>query len=333
MASLTRRSKRRLGLTVSLAGLALSGLVAAGLMAQPSRARPVTAQAVAQATPAISSGDAPAGFWEGTDSSYMPVSGRPYHEPVIGGTYGGYIGMAGNWAAWQHCGGKIVWSKADAAAARTNLVTYHSGIGAGAYWFMAGPGVDPHYNGTYAEAYAWGQAQAKAALAAIRSQTPRINYQVVFEDVELPGNAPAYTPAQDNGWTSVYTSPCSGRVRIHSVAAHVNRGDFNGFAAYLTANSRYKVGVYSAPGIWRAIFGTGSDSMIPNTYEWTYTANTRSLSNPPYGWHLGRSSVSAQFFGGQTSNSKYALMWQWSGGGGSYNGHGDFDQIDVSRTP
>ncbi len=33
------------------------------------------------------------------------------------------------------------------------------------------------------------------------------------------------------------------------------------------------------------------------------------------------------------SDSKYALMWQWSGGGGSNNGHGDFHQIDASRTP
>jgi hypothetical protein len=30
-------------------------------------------------------------------------------------------------------------------------------------------------------------------------------------------------------------------------------------------------------------------------------------------------------------SSKYALMWQWSGGGGVTNGHGDFDQIDVAR--
>jgi len=26
-------------------------------------------------------------------------------------------------------------------------------------------------------------------------------------------------------------------------------------------------------------------------------------------------------------------MWQWSGGGGSNNGYGDFDQIDANRTP
>ena len=27
---------------------------------------------------------------------------------------------------------------------------------------------------------------------------------------------------------------------------------------------------------------------------------------------------------------KYAVMWQWSGGGGTYNGYGDFDQIDTN---
>jgi len=26
-------------------------------------------------------------------------------------------------------------------------------------------------------------------------------------------------------------------------------------------------------------------------------------------------------------------MWQWSGGGGTWNGFGDFDQIDGGRTP
>jgi hypothetical protein len=289
----------------------------------------------AQAASVTAASDAPAGFDFGTDSSNIAIPGKgPYQEPAIGGTYDGYIGMIGNWAHWQGCGGIIVWSKADAADARTDLVTYHSGIGTGAYWFMAGPGVDPNYNGTYSEAYAWGQAQAKAALAAIRAQTPRINYQVVFEDVEEPGNAPNYTPAPDNGWKSVYTSACSGRTRSGSVAAHVDRGDFNGFAAYMTANSRYKVGVYSAPSIWQGIFGTGADSLIPNTYEWTYNADTSSLSSPPYGWHLvGHPSIAAQFFGGQTSASKYALMWQWSGGGGTRNGYGDFDQIDVARTP
>jgi len=26
-------------------------------------------------------------------------------------------------------------------------------------------------------------------------------------------------------------------------------------------------------------------------------------------------------------------MWRWSGGGGTFNGHGGFDQIDANRAP
>jgi hypothetical protein len=156
---------------------------------------------------------------------------------------------------------------------------------------------------------------------------------VVFADIELPGRAPAYTPAPDNGWNSVYTSPCSGTVRIGYVPVSIDRSELNGFAAYLTGHSRDKVGVYSAPDIWADIFGTGAASLIPNTYEWTYESFTSSLTHHPYGWCLPGTSRCARFFGGQTSASPYALLWQWSGGGGSDNGYGDFDQIDGARTP
>jgi hypothetical protein len=106
----------------------------------------------------------------------------------------------------------------------------------------------------------------------------------------------------------------------------------NGFAGYVTAHSSYKPGVYSAPGIWASIFGTGSASKIP-WYEWTYTGDTSSLANRPSAWCLKGTSTCAQFFGGQTSSSSTALEWQWSGGGGTSNGVGDFDQIDGLRTP
>jgi len=44
-------------------------------------------------------GDTPAGFWYGTDSTTVTITGpAPYRVPVIGGYYGGYVGMAGNWA-------------------------------------------------------------------------------------------------------------------------------------------------------------------------------------------------------------------------------------------
>jgi hypothetical protein len=115
------------------------------------------------------------------------------------------------------------------------------------------------------------------------------------------------------------------------VPAAVDRTEFNGFAAYLTAHSKYKTGVYSSPLIWPSIFGTGKNASIPNTYEWTYSPETARLSSPPGGWCLRGSATCAQFFGGQSSSSKYALVWQWSGGGGVRNAYGDFDQIDVAR--
>ncbi|MGN6791281.1 MAG: hypothetical protein ACTHJW_02705, partial [Streptosporangiaceae bacterium] len=206
-------------------------------------------------------GDTPPGFWFGTDSFTMSVTGTgPYNEPLIGGSYGGYTGMAGNWAHWQGCSGKLVWSTTNANQASTNLSTYHKGVGTGVYWFMAGPGVDPNYNGTVSQATTWGQQQAARTLADIGTG---VQYPVVWMDVELPGNAPQYTPAPDNGWNNVYTAPCSGTVKTQHISAAVDRAVLDGYAAYLTAHSSYKAGVYSAPPAWRAIFGTGSAAQIP----------------------------------------------------------------------
>ena len=276
-------------------------------------------------------GDSPPGFWYGTDSTQMAVTGTgPYKEPVIGGNYGGYIGMAGNWAHWQPCGGKLVWSSTNAKQATTNFSTYHDGVGVSAYWFMAGPGVDPNYDGTVSEATSWGQQQAARAIADVSTSTE--NYPVLWMDIEIPGNAPSFTPAPDNGWNSVYTSPCSGKTTSGFIDPAVDRAVVDGFSSYLKAHSSYLPGIYSTPSIWRSIFGTGSASLIPGIYEWTYSANA-SLAHPPSAWCLKTTTTCAHFFGGQHSTDSTALMWQWSGGGGASNGFGDFDQIDGARTP
>jgi hypothetical protein len=60
-------------------------------------------------------------------------------------------------------------------------------------------------------------------------------------------------------------------------------------------------------------------------------AITTSLKNPPSGWCLPGTSTCPHFFGCVTHFSPCALMGQWSGGGGSYNGYTDFDQIDANR--
>jgi len=300
-------------------------LAAAGAVLIPQAASAATA---ATAAVAARAGDSPAGFSYGTDS--WPVSGTgsaPFKEPVIGGSYGGYIGMAGNWARTEGCrtGNFLAWAPANSAQANTDYTKYHAGIGTGVYWYMGGPGVDPHWNGTAGEASKWGAQQAAWALAAMKKLA--VTYPVVWADIETPEIA----PAPDNGWNSVYSSPCSGRVVQGFVPVNVDRAEFNGFASYITGHSAYKLGVYSSPQVWTSIFGTGKASQIPNTYEWTYWTETSHLAAAPAGWCLRGTSSCAEFFGGQTSASKYALMWQWSGGGGVTNGYGDFDQIDVAR--
>jgi hypothetical protein len=293
----------------------------------------IAAASAALAAAPAGAGDKPQGFWYGTDSRAVSITGSaPYHEPVTGGAYGGYIGMTGNWANLEDCHKIVVWSAANAAQANADYAL-HQGAGTGVYYFMGGPGVDPHYNGSTSEAYAWGEAQGDRALT--DAAKLHVTYPVIWADIEIPGGPSDYTPAFDNGWNHVFTSPCSTVVKSAGIAASVDRADFNGFAAYVTAHSSYKVGVYSAPDIWAEIFGTGTSASIPNTYEWTYESFTSSLAHPPAGWCLtgSASSTCAQFFGGVTGGSKYALMWQWSGGGGSDNGVGDFDQIDGNRTP
>jgi hypothetical protein len=279
-------------------------------------------------TAAANASDSPSGFYYGTDS--WPVSGTgsaPYTEPKIGGSDGGYIGMAGNWARTEGChtGNFLAWSSANSAQANTNYTKYHIGIGTGVYWYMGGPGVDPHYNGTTTEAAKWGADQASWTLAAMKKLN--VTYPVVWADIEQPG----IEPAPDNGWNDVYTGPCSWHVKASYISANVDRAEFNAYASYITSHSKDDVGVYSSPGIWQSIFGTGSASRIPNTYEWTYEVETSKLSAAPVGWCLRGTKSCAEFFGGQSSSSKYALMWQWSGGGGVSNGVGDFDQIDVAR--
>src|SRR6201986_1583172 len=215
---------------------------------------------------AASASDGPVTFYYGTDS--WPVSGTgsaPYAEPHTGGGYGGYMGMSGNWGRRLGCstGNFLAWSSANASQATTNYTKYHIGVGTGVYWYMGGPGVDPKWNGTTAQAYHWGQEQASLTLQAVKGKY--IPYTVIWADIELPGIA----PAPDNGWNSVYTSSCSGKVKVSSVPAAVDRSEFNGYAAYITAHSTYKVGVYSSAPVWSSIFGTGSYGSLPNTYEWT----------------------------------------------------------------
>ena len=323
MELLTKRTRRAAAATATLA--LAGGLTLAAASPGAGAATAATAHSETAVRTAQPAGDSPTGWWYGTDSLPVTISGNPpYQVPRTGGAYGGYIGMTGSWAYWLGCkGGFTTWAPANVQQANTNYTNYGAGIGLGVYWFMGGPGVDPNYNGSTTEAYAWGQRQAARAVADANGQP--VKYRVLFMDVELPGVAPAH----DNGWNSVYTSPCSGVTKSNYVPAGVDRADFNGFFDYEKAHG-YTPGVYSEPGIWASIFGTGVYSMIGNTDEWTYEPETTNFSLAPSGWCLRGTSTCASFFGGVTSSSPHALMWQWSGGGGVSNGVGDFDQIDTN---
>src|ERR1700761_5562251 len=209
-----------------------AALALPALTASPAAAAPVAAAA----NPAASN----TGFIYGTDSWPITITGSaPYKEPHLSGSYGGYMGMAGNWARQEGCktGNFLAWAPANANQANINFKNHGTGVGTGVYWYMGGPGVDPHYNGGTAEATQWGKQQAAWTLAAIKGRY--IPYPVIWADIELPGIA----PAPDNGWNSVYTSPCSGTRKASSVSAVLDRSVLNGYASYITSHSKFKLGV------------------------------------------------------------------------------------------
>src|SRR3984885_13365662 len=133
------------------AGL-LALAAAVGLAAAPAAgARAASAAgATAAATAALAAAAPGTGFGYGSDSWPVPVTGTgPYQEPVTGGNYSGYMGMAGNWARTEGCktGNFLAWSPVNAGQANANNIRYGTGTGTGVYWYMGGPGVDPHWNG------------------------------------------------------------------------------------------------------------------------------------------------------------------------------------------
>jgi hypothetical protein len=97
-----------------LAASALAGLGTAAAFTATSADAATSASTTSAATTAAA-GDSPAGFNYGTDSWPTSVElSNPYREPVLWGPYGGYVGMAGNWARVEGCktGNFLAWSSA-----------------------------------------------------------------------------------------------------------------------------------------------------------------------------------------------------------------------------
>ncbi|MFI5086655.1 MAG: DUF4232 domain-containing protein, partial [Actinomycetales bacterium] len=233
-------------------------------------ARSVLRSVHADPAGAMANGDS-AGYFYGTDSSAPTACGRgPYTEPVgscANGTirpYGEYMGMMGSWLNWEGCSASgLAWNQANYNMANDNFVNYHTGLGAAGYWFAAGPGRDPHNNGTYAVARAGGAAQPKLAIARLNGRFFAFRY--IFFDIVNYGTAP-----DENGWNTVWNGPCGGRSKASYIAPAVDYATFSGFRNYIDAHSPYLAGVYSAGGrsygSWTGIFGGG---VIKHTAEWT----------------------------------------------------------------
>jgi hypothetical protein len=245
------------------------------------------------------------GFWYGADSGGPGPSGSaPYHEPSCGGAYGGYIGKIGGADLVSSSnpdgygpGVTAAWNSTAAAAADTDHFTYQEGVGAGGYWFMHGPG-DSSETPT-----AWGKQQGEWALADWQrwydGGVHKMPLRILWMDVEVPGSY---------GWGG---------------DGAANRAVFNGFWNYINSSGEGLVpGVYSTEDQWDAIMS--GHTGLASTWEWT--AQTSVANSPvPCPGDFSNGSISAVFFGGQTSGSAHAAMWQWS------LGNADYDQIDANK--
>ena len=266
----------------------------------------------------------PTGYYYGTDSAAPQACGNgngPYTEPDgscgagTHGVYGEYMGEVGSFMNWQHCTtAGLAWEQANYNMATDNVVHFSTGLGAAAYWFAAGPGRDPHYNGTTAEAATWGREQAQQALADLGGKV--FDFRYIFMDIENNG-----VPPDDDGWNTVWNGPCGNTVKTGYIPANVDFATWVGFADYINNHSPYLAGVYSSGGdfygSWAGIFG---NERLSNTAEWTFT-NEQSQLDFPAGF--SGSHASAQWFSAEPAACD--LLWQWSGGNGVLNGYGDFD--------
>lgn len=95
MKLLTKRTRRAAAATATLALAGGLTLAAASPGAGAATAAPAHSQTAART--ALPAGDSPTGWWYGTDSLPVAISGNPpYQVPRTGGAYGGYIGMTGS---------------------------------------------------------------------------------------------------------------------------------------------------------------------------------------------------------------------------------------------
>ncbi len=157
-----------------------------------------------------------------------------------------------------------------------------------------------------------------------------VTYPVVWADIELPGIA----PAPDNGWNNVYTSPCSGTVRQRDLHPRGRRPRRVQRVRHLHHGALDVQGRrLLRPRHLDAIFGTGSASLIPNTYEWTYQPETaqpqrQAVRLVPVRWQGAVRAVLRRADQREQVRPDVAVVGRRRRHATPY---GDYDQIDIAR--
>ncbi|HEX5175260.1 MAG TPA: hypothetical protein VFV91_14070 [Gaiellaceae bacterium] len=243
------------------------------------------------------------------------------------GEEGGYWDNTGA----LNCKGSDRWNTTAAADAYANYQNQSLGIGTNGYWFGAGPGLDPNYDGTTAQANSWGVVQAKKAWDDWQTRTKLQgtgSAGVLFLDVEDPSlNNP---PQQGIGWHETVNSSCTTMNSSGWPHPALARATVDGFLNWIFNNTPLFTGIYSGSGEWPEIFGSGSSSDISGvamtwTADWT-TINESCINPGPLDWtQSSPCSNSATFFGNVSSSGNCAMGWQWEGGSN------DYDQINQTR--
>lgn len=309
-------------------GLALVAVIALALLWGVSAAR---------------AGDSP-GFHWGSDSngpapgsgySTCPSSANPWLEPSVTnsgcGHYGAYFGEVGGYWMLSSLSGCLqtppAWNS-NAADRANAMESVGDGIGSQGFWFAAGPGLDPNYDGTEAEASAWGALQAQKAWALWQTHGDLTGVHggfVLFMDVEEVGGA-------GDGWNEKVTNNCNSSNPSACCTFAVARHTVDGFINWVWNNTTVFHGVYSTEGEWSGIFGTGSSSDISGlTQAWTAHWGGNCVQPGPNNWTQGSgtcSSNSPHFFDGFSSSGNCALAWQWSGNLNQTGPSGDYDQVN-----
>jgi hypothetical protein len=265
---------------------------------------------------AATKGDSPQGFYYGADGNSPTADGSgPYTEPTVGGSFGVYIAELGTFTNELGCTSGVAQNSKDITAAnyeRAHPPGTPAPPGTEGYFFMGGPGADPHYTGSTSEAQSWGETEAKYVLS---RSLPTFGTKVIFMDIESPGNG-EYT-----GWNERVNS-CGQLTGSITIQPSVDRATFNGFFDYVQSKG-YKAGVYSSPDFWSETFAGTSSGSIPNTTQWTYEDSSESVSPGPVGFEQS-GGLSAQWFG--DVNSAHEYMWQWN------QTAGDYDQVDANHS-